>query len=49
MYTGIKRSIKADFYSDCAMIPDPSEFDAVEKNLLLDDYFLGSPNKSEVY
>ena len=29
-YTGVKReSIKANFYGDCAMIPDPSELDVV--------------------
>ena len=50
-YTGIKRgSIKANFYGDCTMIPDPSELDVVEKNLLiLDDCFLGPQNKAEAY
>ena len=48
-YTEIMRgSIKANFYSDCAMIPDPSELYVVEKNLLiLDDCFLGPQNKVE--
>ena len=50
-YTGIKRgSIKANFYGDCTMIPDPSELDVVQKDLLiLDDCFLGSQNKVEAY
>ena len=50
-YTGIKRwSIKANFYGDCAMIPDPTELDVVEKTLLmLDDCFLGPQNKAEAY
>ena len=43
-------SIKNNFYGDCAMIPDPSELDVVEKNLLiLDDCFLGPQNKAESY
>ena len=46
-YTG---SIKANFYDDCAMIPDPSELDVVEKYLLiLDDCFLGPQDKAEAY
>ena len=50
-YTGIKRgSIKANVYGDCTMIPDPSELDAVEKNLqILDDCFLGPKNKAGAY
>ena len=48
-YTGLKKgSIKANFYGDCAMIPDPSELDVMDKNLLnVDDCFLGPPNKAE--
>ena len=43
-YTGIY------FHGDCAMIPDPSELDVVEKHLLiLADCFLGTQNKSEAY
>ena len=50
-YTGLKRgSIKANFYDDCTTIPDPTELDVVEKNLLiLDDCFLGPQNKAEAY
>ena len=50
-FTGVKRgSIKANFYGDCAMIPDPTELDAVEKNLLiLDDCSLGPQSKAEAY
>ena len=46
-YSGTRHgSIKANFYSDCVMIPDPSELDVTEKNLLiLDDCFLGPQNK----
>ena len=42
-YPGVKRGdIKANLYGDCALIPDPSELNAVEKSLLiLDDCFLG--------
>ena len=48
---GIKTSgIKSNFYSDCAMIPDPADLDTNEKNLLvLDDCFLGRQNKVEAY
>ena len=43
-------NVKADFYSDCAMIPDPADLNVEEKNLLiLDDYFLGKQNKAEAY
>ena len=50
-YTGLKRgNIKANFYGDCTMIPDPSELDVLQKNLLiLDDCFLGQQNKAEAY
>ena len=47
-YTGGKsRSLKANFYGDCGMIPDPSELDVVERNvLMLDDLFSGNTEKS---
>ena len=42
--------IRADFYDDCQNIPDPSALDPTQKNLLLlDDCFLGMPNKAEAY
>ena len=45
-----KHEIKADFFDDCSMMPDPKELSADEKNLLiLDDCFLGSQNKAEAY
>ena len=49
-YTGLKRgNIKAN-YGNCTMIPDPSELDVAEKNLLiLDDCFLGPQSKVEAY
>ena len=50
-YKGIRDgSVKADFYNDCAMIPDPADLNVEEKNLLiLDDCFLGKQNKAEAY
>ena len=50
-YTGERKGdIKAEFYADCNMVPDPSELKCDEKNfLLLDDCFLGSQNKIEAY
>ena len=50
-YKGIHdRSVKADFYNDCAMIPDPADLNVEEKNLLiLDDCFLRKQNKAEAY
>ena len=50
-YTGLKRrSIKANFHGDCAMIPDSSELDVMEKNFhILDDCFLGPQKKAEAY
>ena len=50
-YTGVKsKHVKADFFDDCNTIPDPSELDVKEKNLLiLDDCFLGPQNKAEAY
>ena len=42
--------IKADFYNDCAMIPDPAELNVEEKILLiLDDCLHGKQNKAEAY
>ena len=48
-YSGVKKGgIKAEFFD--ASIPDPTELDSDEKNLLiLDDCFLGSQNKAEAY
>ena len=50
-YNGIRdKSVKANFYDDCTMIPDPAELNVEEKNLLiLDDCFLGKQNKAEAY
>ena len=42
--------IKAEFYTDPNMVPDPSDLDCNEKNLLLlDDCFLGPQNKIEAF
>ena len=51
LYTGDKNgNISAEFFEDCASIPDPAELNPDEKNLLiLDDCFLGSQNKAEAY
>ena len=51
-YNGEKKGtiIKADFFSDCTLIPDPAELNPDHKNLLiLDDCFLGPQNKAEAY
>ena len=50
-YSGVRNeSIKANFYVDCTMIPDPAELNVEEKILLiLDDCFLGKRNKAETY
>ena len=50
-YTGLKMgSIKANFHDDCTTIPDPTELDVVENNvLILDHCFLGPQNKAEAY
>ena len=50
-YTGVRKGgIKADFYTDCTLIPDPTELCIDEKNLLiLDDCFLGPQSKAEAY
>ena len=48
-YNGARSgTTKADFYDDCSAIPDPSDLDPTQKNLLLlDDFFLGKQNKAE--
>ena len=50
-YEGVKNGgIKSDFYSDCSAIPDPTELNPDEKNLLiLDDCFLGPQSKAEAF
>lgn len=50
-YDGIKDGgMVANFYNDCTTIPDPSELDPSNRNLLiLDDCFLGRQNKAEAY
>ena len=50
-YSGARTgTVKTDFYNDCTLIPDPSELNGEEKNLLiLDDCFLGKQNKAEAY
>ena len=50
-YNGYRKSeIKVEFFSDCSMIPDPTQLCIDEKNLLiLDDCFLGPQNKAEAY
>ena len=50
-YGGVRSSsVKAEFYDDCASIPDPADLNVNEKNLLiLDDCFLGPQNKADAY
>lgn len=50
-YSGVKKgNIKAEFFENCASIPDPTELNVEDKNLLiLDDCFLGPQNKAEAY
>ena len=50
-YSGMRKGkIKAEFFSDCASIPDPAELDKNVKNLLiLDDCILGKQSKAEAY
>ena len=50
-YNGIRdRSAKPNFYGDCAFIPDPSELNVEQEELLiLDDCFLGKQNKAGAY
>ena len=43
-------SIKANFFDDCTKIPDPSELNVNDKNILiLDDCLLEKQNKAESY
>ena len=45
-----KGGINASFFNDVEMIPDPTEHDASQRNLLvLDDVMLGPQNKVEAY
>ena len=45
-----KNEIKADFFSDCSMIPDPTELSIEEKNLpIFDDCHLGPQSPSIPY
>ena len=50
-YTGPKEeNITANFYTDCDLIPDPSDLNPKSKNLLiLDDCYLGKQSKAEAY
>ena len=50
-YDGLREGkIKAEFFENCASIPDPTELNVDDKNLLiLDDCFLGPQNKAEAY
>ena len=50
-YSGVRNGeIRADFYDDGQIIPDPSALDPMQKNLLLlDDCFPGKRNKAEAY
>ena len=50
-YGGVRSSsVQADFYNDCSSIPDPTDLNVNEKNLLiLDDCFLGPQSKAEAY
>ena len=50
-YSGEKKGkILAEFFENCASIPDPTELNADDKNLLiLDDCFLGPQNLAESY
>ena len=42
--------IIASFYNDCSSIPDPTELNKKDRNLLiLDDCYLGKQNKAEAY
>lgn len=43
-------TIKAEFYDDCSKIPDPSELNVDENNLIIfDDCILQKQNKAEAY
>ena len=46
----VNSSIKANFYNDCSAVPDPTELNSREKNLLiLDDCLLEKQSKAESY
>ena len=48
--TKFKGGIEASFFDDVTMIPDPSEHDPLQRNLLiLDDVMLSPQNKVEAY
>ncbi len=45
-----KNKIHAEFFDDCTAIPDPSELNPEDNNLMvMDDCVLGSQNKAEAY
>ena len=45
-----KNTIKADFFQDCNEIPDPSELNSEDKNLMIfDDCILEKQSKTEAY
>jgi len=50
-YSGdAKGEIKAEFYDDCKLVPDPTALNKEEKNLLvLDDCLLEKQNKAEAF
>ena len=50
-YSGARScTIEADLYDDCSAIPDPTDLDPSQKNLLLlDDCFPGKQNKAKAY
>ena len=50
-YEGEARGeIKAEFFDDCKLVPDPASLNKEEKNLLiLDDCLLGKQNKAEAF
>ena len=46
----VKGGIKAEFYDDCNLIPDPSTLNEEEKNLMIfDDCILEKQNKAQSY
>ena len=45
-----KGGIKAEFYNDCKLIPDPSDLNEADKNLMIfDDCLLEKQNKAQSY
>ena len=45
-----KGGIKAEFYNDCKLIPDPSKLNEADKNLMIfDDCLLEKQNKAQSY